>query len=224
MEILSVPGDCVRLIALHLNTADVSAMIRVCRQFKYVISSDAFWMMKLTKDFEIPMNKVTEICEKYTLPPNIYYRRYLLTRDVDSLMRTWIQPQDIPRFYSAIVRFFRDRTSDRGIGIDSAPEPNDIWIYGERNTGKTSFINCLTQMGKGLKYVGRWPDLRICVETSNRLYIKRREPREFGGSVFEFRNVFPKPDPYNKFAVDTTKLYTNWEMTEYLYILTTLYE
>lgn len=223
MSTLPLLTDCLRLIGLHLNCTDISAMSRVCRQFNRAISSDEFWKTKITKDFgcRFPNDKINTICVKYGITPKVYYRRYAGTRGVDMLMRTWIQPQDIDRFYTAIVKFFQDKRPNKRVRIDSTSQPNDLWFYGRGNPGKTVCLFYLSRIVKGFKLISRDPNCSMCPETWNRIYIDSMKPGDdFMGSAFEFRHVFG--DSY--YDPHITMRYTDEDIAEFFFIVKTLYE
>ena len=244
MSTLPLMTDCLRLIALQLDSdADISAMSCVCRQFNRAISSNEFWTTKIEKDFggRFPPEKITTICKRYTLSSaRSYYRRYVTTRPVDDLMRTWISKEDLPRFYSAIVRFFRNggpekrrsmtkkqRQLHRLSRIHRPSRANDIWIYGGGNTGKSTFVKLLYSMSNGFRdifyemnplgYMHHAPLAYMCDESSNHFFIDLYRPNDnFAGSVFEFRNVF------KEYAEPLTNL-SRRQIQDYLFVLTTLY-
>ena len=173
MSTLPLLTDCLRLIALHLDNVDIDAMSCVCRQFNRAISSNEFWKAKIEKDFGIPVTKITTISEKYALPhpsARTYYHRYATTRTIDALIRTWISDEDMTRFYSAMVRFFRkggpemnwnltknQRRYRRICRMHRPSRPNDIWIYGRANTGKTAFMRFLINSIGGFVFISDDP-------------------------------------------------------------------
>lgn len=224
MSILSIPQDCFRLICLRLDYADIIAIRQTCHQCHAIISPETFWMTMINQNFGISPITVTAICEKYTLTPQKYYRLYQTTRVIDRMMRSWFAPEDMPRFYSAIVRFFNNMNSVyeawKGHRISRTSGPDDIWIYGQANSGKSEFATCVMMMGfNNQRPMGFFPVCHTCKKTGNRLIRDYEPPQEkFVGSVFEFKNVFP--DEYN---VDDIYPRSYNRLRDYFFVLETLY-
>lgn len=247
MSTLPLSADCLRLIALHLDSdTSVSAMSCVCRQFNRAISSNEFWQAKIEKEIDtasgavIPPEKITAICKKYPhLSARLYYRQYVTTRPVDDLIKTWISKEDLPRFYPALVRFFRNGGPERNRNMTKKQRRlhrlsrlyrpsrlNDIWIYGGGNTGKSTFVNLLYRMSNRFteityemhRYYRRdAPSIYMCDDSSNHMFIDLHQPIDsFGGSVFEFRHVFKgHAEPFGNLS--------DKQIQDYLFVLTTLY-
>lgn len=132
MSISLIPNDCLRLICVYSNYIDMVKLSQTCRRFHQVIS--AFWTTRITRELGIS--------------PQEYYRLYQESRDDDKLMREWISPGDMERFYSAIVRFFYTTSSLDKARKDATSDPNDIWICGQqRSSGKWTFTLYIAEAG-----------------------------------------------------------------------------
>ena len=244
MSLPQLPLDIIRVIALRLdNIRDVYDLARVCRHTHHALSSDVFWRSRCERDFDIPSSVVNTVCHRHQLHSRLYHQKYSRTRRIDKLIRSWIvkeapsHPSDtenITRFYSAFVRFFRHKCSyhtepstqqqrkhwkyQRRKGRS---RPNDIWIYGPSNSGKTLFSLLMARVVDGFATIQGNTECKLCEETSNRLYIDYYRPNDyFVGEIFEFRNDFTDKCQMN-LGGDPLKGVTRTLLKEYLSILET---
>lgn len=253
MSLMQLPLDIIRVIALRLdNIGDVHGLARVCRHTHHALSSDEFWRSRCERDFDIPSSVVKTICGRHQLHSRLYHQKYSRTHRIDKLIRSWIVKEapshsreallpgmsqslrsgaeDMGRFYSAFVRFFRYKCSYHTEPLTrqqrkhwryqrrkGRSRPNDIWIYGPSNSGKTLFVKLMARVVDGFTTIQGSPYYKLCEETSNRLYTDYYRPNDyFVGEVFEFRNVFT-----NKYTMDPLADISRSDLKEYLFILET---
>ena len=171
------------------NDVDINAITSVCKRFHYAIHSHQYWWGRSERKLIIPTREVMNVYQLYT-----------------SLIRSSTNEEDIPRFYSAFMRFFRDGEPDKIKAISKRKHrqrrnmrcwgpsrQNDIWIYSRTSNmfNLRLFWLIIDKIGisdSGLAFMRiSWePRGYLYSKTGNRLYIwYDNPPGDFAGSVFE---------------------------------------
>lgn len=228
-----LPFDIIRLIALRLdNVSHVHSLTTVYRRTYHALSADEFWKLRCEQDFSMSGSSVITFCKQHQLRCRSYYQKYSRTYRIDKLVRSWISKEDLGRFYPAFVRFFHEKWLYHTTPLTKQQRkhykyqrrkghsrPNDIWIYGQADSGKTLFSLFMSRVVDGFTTVPSNPQCHLCEETSNRLYIDYSPPNgNFAGEIFEFRSNFAKEDSTYRHRNPLRDI-SRRELQEYLSIL-----